>query len=605
MIVYHLAWLPLVVLFIIRGLTEKNIKFSILAGLIYGLSMLGGHPQTTLYEGLFLGIVVLVYLIFEIKDKKLKALGWVKYCSLIILPFIIATGIFSIQYFPTTELAKYSQRDKFTYENSVEGSLQLKQIYTAVVPKLFGYIDGNHKMTVPYYLNQGNDKMQSYNYWETSFYFGVTALIIGLFGISIIYKRREGLLLAALALIGFLYALGENGFLFNIFYSLPLFGTFRNPGRMMFFVTFALSMGAGFGFDTLWKNKKNSKLIIRFIIIAAIPILISLLTLTGVLPSMFDAPEQSASYIQGFGTIAFVLILGVIVIGVLTNMLETKPGTWGFLLMVLAFVDLYTAGGSFNESQQNPNEIYKIDKKLKEMLQPKPPKDVFRVNMRMYEPVKYRAMEDNQGMIDDIMLIEGYNPLILQRARPPLWSKSEVNDLYNVRYEIGIDSLRQSAAFFERKTYLQRAWLVYDYKLYKSEEIEKKLQYDSLNYHKIVALEEQPTFAPDQTFATSDSLNGSVEITDYNSNNIKCSVNAAKAGILCFSEMWYPAWKAYIDGQPTKILRVNYCFRGVEVPAGNHIVEMKYESEAFHKGWMISLVTLVLSLVCLCIKKVR
>jgi uncharacterized membrane protein YfhO len=141
--------------------------------------------------------------------------------------------------------------------------------------------------------------------------------------------------------------------------------------------------------------------------------------------------------------------------------------------------------------------------------------------------------------------------------------------------------------------------------LYKSEEIEKKLQYDSLNYHKIVALEEQPTFAPDQTFATSDSLNGSVEITDYNSNNIKCSVNAAKAGILCFSEMWYPAWKAYIDGQPTKILRVNYCFRGVEVPAGNHIVEMKYESEAFHKGWMISLVTLVLSLVCLCIKKVR
>jgi len=67
--------------------------------------------------------------------------------------------------------------------------------------------------------------------------------------------------------------------------------------------------------------------------------------------------------------------------------------------------------------------------------------------------------------------------------------------------------------------------------------------------------------------------------------------------LLVFSEIWYPEWKAYVDGMPFEIFRANYCFRAIEVPKGEHIVEMKFVSDSFLVGSYISIFTIVLSLV--------
>ena len=67
--------------------------------------------------------------------------------------------------------------------------------------------------------------------------------------------------------------------------------------------------------------------------------------------------------------------------------------------------------------------------------------------------------------------------------------------------------------------------------------------------------------------------------------------------MLFFSEIYYPAWHAYIDGKETKLYRAFTALRAVEVPKGEHTIVLKYESDAFRTGSMITLITLVGSIV--------
>jgi uncharacterized membrane protein YfhO len=72
-------------------------------------------------------------------------------------------------------------------------------------------------------------------------------------------------------------------------------------------------------------------------------------------------------------------------------------------------------------------------------------------------------------------------------------------------------------------------------------------------------------------------------------------VNSAENGLLNVSEIWYPAWKVKLNGQPAELFRINYCLRGVAIPAGSHTVEMYYDSDAFNLGKWVTIFTLLAS----------
>ena len=44
--------------------------------------------------------------------------------------------------------------------------------------------------------------------------------------------------------------------------------------------------------------------------------------------------------------------------------------------------------------------------------------------------------------------------------------------------------------------------------------------------------------------------------------------------------MYYPGWKATIDGQPAKIARADYILRAMNIPAGKHQIEMTFNPES-------------------------
>jgi hypothetical protein len=76
---------------------------------------------------------------------------------------------------------------------------------------------------------------------------------------------------------------------------------------------------------------------------------------------------------------------------------------------------------------------------------------------------------------------------------------------------------------------------------------------------------------------------------------VKIQTQAAAPTFLVLSDVFYPGWQATIDGQPTKIYQTNYVQRGVKVPAGEHVVEYRFEPMSFKLGAGITIAALFLS----------
>jgi uncharacterized membrane protein YfhO len=63
---------------------------------------------------------------------------------------------------------------------------------------------------------------------------------------------------------------------------------------------------------------------------------------------------------------------------------------------------------------------------------------------------------------------------------------------------------------------------------------------------------------------------------------------------LVFSEVWYPGWRAWVDGQEVPILKANFAFRAVPLPqAGEHVVAMRFEPQSVWAGLSITVITLL------------
>ncbi len=79
-------------------------------------------------------------------------------------------------------------------------------------------------------------------------------------------------------------------------------------------------------------------------------------------------------------------------------------------------------------------------------------------------------------------------------------------------------------------------------------------------------------------------ISGNAKITKYTSNSITITAQTNKNALLFLSEIFYPGWKAYVDGQETAIYRADYTFRSIVVPAGSHTVVFSYEPLSFTIG---------------------
>ena len=108
-----------------------------------------------------------------------------------------------------------------------------------------------------------------------------------------------------------------------------------------------------------------------------------------------------------------------------------------------------------------------------------------------------------------------------------------------------------------------------------------------------------PGFDPTMTAVIESGLSvpagGRGRISDLRAgpNRLSMTVNADAPVFVVVSQVWYPGWRVWLDGQPQGApLRTNFLFQGVAVPAGAHQVELRFEPAGWRWGWVVAGATL-------------
>jgi len=76
-----------------------------------------------------------------------------------------------------------------------------------------------------------------------------------------------------------------------------------------------------------------------------------------------------------------------------------------------------------------------------------------------------------------------------------------------------------------------------------------------------------------------------ITLLEHKPPYLKYESNSSGNGLAVFSEIYYDkGWKAFIDGAEAPILRADYVLRALQVPAGKHVIEFRFEPKAYTVG---------------------
>jgi len=140
---------------------------------------------------------------------------------------------------------------------------------------------------------------------------------------------------------------------------------------------------------------------------------------------------------------------------------------------------------------------------------------------------------------------------------------------------------------YRNRNVLPRALVVPRAELMPREAMLPRLRDPAFDPRQLVLLEPGAAAAPAPA-----ALSGEVLGMDYpNPNEVLLEVKASASGFLLLSDVFYPGWRAFIDGQEVPVLRANYLFRALALPPGNHRVRFVFRPTAWEVTLAISLLT--------------
>jgi hypothetical protein len=584
------AWYPLIFLSFRRMLQEKTWRWTCITAILVGHSILAGFPQLSLYLFFFLGVYTVWFLLTPLGERRIVSRETILLAVKAGLMVTLALGLASVQLLPSTELAPLSQRAQITYEKATEGSLAPEQLFTLILPKLFGTAGAQSYS----YWGPG----PYWHFWETCVYLGVLPLFLAALALFLRSKDREVWFFSGYALFSLLFALGGSFPVHRFFYEfVPGFSTFRDPARMGIFLSFAVSILAAYTLDAIARGTAGAPARLRARSVATGVSIFSLAVGIGVISGMLDGSlpflhnPTVAATVRSTTTTALVLIAasGVLVIALLA---DGGANRWlRYLTIPLAAMDLLIFSAGQNDSPNNPAEYFARPAAIVRFLHAEEARGPLRVNTRNAYGM---IMDRNQGMIDRVQMVEGYTPLMLQRGFPPFRTDEQRFDLLNVRYKVALEPGRRGLSLVQHPTAMPRAFFLYDVRVLPSDEAVLAAVADTNWSHRTTAyLDHDPGLSiPLPARPPS----WSAQIMRYENNLIAISAETEDNGLLVLGEIYYPGWEATVDGHPAEVLRVDGGIRGIAVGSGRHEIVVQFVSPPFRRGAYISLATLALCL---------
>ncbi|HEY6041464.1 MAG TPA: YfhO family protein, partial [Anaerolineae bacterium] len=273
---------------------------------------------------------------------------------------------------------------------------------------------------------------------------------------------------------------------------------------------------------------------------------------------------------------------------------------WQWAALALLFFDLFSLGAYVDLGLSDPTAPFQHDDVAQFL---RTDRSVFRIDSRTdVRDVWASDTALRYGLQDTT----GDNPLVLGRFNT-FWEalgsrSSSLYDLLNVKYVIAHRSTPLDAKFvpafdgsgdirvYENKTALPRAFIVSaSSRAATPEEALALIHAPAFDPTKSVVLEGGPA----HEFTPGDSTGNSVTITKYSLNEITMQVESVREGYVVLGDVYYPGWRAFIDGTGSEILRADYLFRAIPIPAGSHAVRFIYQPLTLYLGAAVSALTIV------------
>ena len=581
------VWLPLVFWALHPAMERRSIRWALVAAGILAVSTLAGHTQMTL---LMLTACV-VYGLFEAASGRWRR---APQTAGIFAIFLVAAGLFTVvQLLPSWELTNQSVRSEIGYQQAVEFDLAPHRLITLVIPHFYGNDPGNYWGPPSLTENFG--------------YVGLAGLALALVGLVTWRRKRIVRFAGVLAAAGILLSLGDWTPFHGWFYELvPGYDRVRAPGRFLFLVDFGLAILAAYGIQTIsrpfvWRLRPAMTMILALTGLAAVglafialPIayvnLFTMRTLHPEVASQLGVTASSAALAGIFSLIILAIFLAY-------RLRLAAPGALAGALTILLAIDLFVAGAAFNPTPDDPTYRTQYPPAL-EFLRGQP--GLFRIDSVTGIDDVWKPDSAALHGFDSIWGV--FNPFTINdyywywKSHIPSRS-SDLYDMLNVRYvlappDVELDQDKfvrvfdqdSSVHVFENQRAMPRAWLVGEEIVVDPRDgVLAAIRAEAFDPRRQVVLEKSTGLqlagaASGQT----------VTISNHSPNRISLVSESDRPSVLVLSEVYYPGWRAMVDGQPSEILRANWTFRAVALEAGRHEIDLTFRPTSLLAGAAIS-----------------
>lgn len=559
--------------------------------MILGIQILIGSPQISVYT--FVGISI--YWFFNLIEGKNYEL---KYLIILIIPLIIGGLISSVQLIPSLETGDYSVRGggvSFEYSNIY--SMEYEDYVTIFFPKFFG--DREH-----FYWWKGG----SYN--AMSPYVGIMTLFLAAISVFLTKRNKSINFFFILAILGIILTFG-NTIISFLFWKLPVFNVLRVKSRYLFLFNFSSAILAGWGLNKISNksfSKKEKKKYHKFFKIISIIIILYISTSAFIigfklykqlfLPNVNIDLNQKQNNIPSFSyNNQKINILGVISysltdifyflvfysISAFIIKLKINKKINYFSLIVILFIIFNLWFYNINSVKVKDYDDVLMQNNYTKFLQKN-------LNLYRYHEV-YAGEYDYRN--DNILLknykIRGSNPIKISYYNKLL---NDINLLFNNTEHplINLIGVKFIVSDYElNNSGLKFLYYSNPYYLYENKEVFPRSFIISNDSECNLTIKNY-SFVEKEDISNYCIYNEST-IDYYSENEIIIKTNSSHKGFLILTDVFYPGWKAYVDGERTKIYRGFKVFRSIRINEGYHKIRFVFEPESFKKGAFLSLTT--------------
>ena len=631
-----ISFFPLVIAGIILLFQKRWFLGVTITSLALGMQIRANHYQMTYYLIMLMGIFVLFYGYYAIKQRHGKSF-------LMSLLALTASGLISLGFnatplLATAEYADFSTRGpselKFNLDGSpkeqstgldynyiTEYSYGIFESLNLIVPRIQGGGSsedlGTDHGVYEFLIRNGVGPVQASRftknvptYWgnqpilEAPAYIGITVFFFALFGFILSKSPMRNTLIFG-TLLSLLLSMGKNVPIITDFfiYNFPFYNKFRAVSSIQVILEICLPVSASIGLYHLFYNDKNLNFN-QFLKIAIIPIVLLLVVFLS--KEMLSFNGINDSYLREiYGSDLFLKIKSarksifqadilraiffsatLILIFYLYHSTKIKKElAIGFVVIIL-LLDLL---GIANRYVDNDSFV-SFRKVSSPFVQTKADATI------QQDTSRYRVFEPQLGLNggrtsyfhNAIGGYHGAKPRRFEELFNAYNSKqnSRILDFLNIKYILLPDEENKELKPLINPNALGPVWFVSNLKeVDNPDDMIEKL--NNTNFSETALILKKDLTVNTEKLYVKDSLS-KIKLVDAKPNYLKYRVNNNVRQFAVFSEMFYPkGWKATIDGVPSSIFNVNYVLRGLSIPANSTQIEFRFEPEVVKNGTII------------------